>query len=59
MPSQKDRKDPPEVFHYGTLVPVATATLSPKGTWGDMMLAWSLISTKHIDVGVGVPTTAV
>jgi hypothetical protein len=48
----------PEVFYYGTLAPVPTATLSPKGTWGGLMLAWSLISTERIDVGSAVATTA-
>lgn len=49
----------PEVFYYGTLAPVATATLSPKGTWGGMMLVCSLISTECTGVGAAVATTAV
>jgi hypothetical protein len=50
---------PPEVFYYGTLATVPTATLSPKIIWGGLMLAWSLISTERIDVGASVATTAV
>jgi hypothetical protein len=43
--------------HYGALVLVVTATLSLKGSWGDLMLTASLISTAHIDVGAAVVTT--
>jgi hypothetical protein len=57
--SRKTARSPPEVFYYDTLVPVATATLSPKGTWGGFMLVWSLISTERTDVGAAVATTAV
>jgi hypothetical protein len=56
---RKTARSPPEVFYYDTLAPVATATLSPKGTWGGLMLAWSLISTARTDVGAAVATTAV
>jgi hypothetical protein len=50
---RKTARSPPEVFYYDTLAPVATATLSPKGTWG------GLISTARTDVGAAVATTAV
>jgi hypothetical protein len=35
----KIARTPLEAFHYGTLAPVATATLSLKGTWDDLILA--------------------
>ncbi len=56
---RKTARSLPEVFYYGTVAPVATATLSPKGTWGGLMLTWSLISTERTDVGAAVATTAV
>jgi hypothetical protein len=56
---RKTARSPPDVFYYVTLAPVATATLSPKGTWCGLMLAWSLISTARTGVGAAVATTAV
>jgi hypothetical protein len=56
--NKKNHRASQEALYYGTLVAVATATLSLKGSWG-LMLVGSLISTEYTGVGAAVTTTAV
>jgi hypothetical protein len=58
--NKKNHRASQKALYYGTLVPVATATLSLKGSC-DLMLVGSLISTEYTGAGVGagVTTTAV
>jgi hypothetical protein len=54
---KQDLKATREALYYGVLVLAATVTLSLKGSCSDLMLAASLISAKHFDVGAIVATT--